>query len=186
MPCPPVTRLESDRLVIRPVVADDLDDLFEVNGDPGVTAYLPYPTWLAPADGAAWLARMQALAATGAGQQLVAARKSDAKVIGTLLLFKYEETSRRVELGYVLGRAHWRQGYMREAVAALCGLAFGALDIRRIEAEVNPANLASCRLLERLGFVHEGRLRQRWTAKGVTYDTDVYGCLADEWAAPHR
>ena len=186
MPCPAVTRLESARLVIRPVAAGDLDDLLEVNGDPEVTAFLPYAAWLSAADGMAWLGRMQALAATGAGQQLVAARKADAKVIGTLLLFKYEETSRRIELGYVLGRAHWHQGYMQEAVAALCGLAFGALDIRRIEAEVNPANLPSCRLLERLGFVHEGRLRQRWVAKGATYDTHVYGCLAHEWPAPHR
>ena len=184
MACPAIDRLESDRLVIRPVVADDLDDLLEVNGDPEVTAFLPYATWLSPADGAAWLTRMQVLAASGAGHQLVAARKTDAKVIGTLLLFKYEETSQRVELGYVLGRAHWHRGYMQEAVAALCGLAFAGLGIRRIEAEVNPANLASCRLLERLGFVHEGRLRQRWVAKGVTYDTHVYGCLAHEW--PHR
>jgi RimJ/RimL family protein N-acetyltransferase len=73
---------------------------------------------------------------------------------------------------------------MHEAAAAACAHAFGPLGQRRIEAEVDPDNRASCRLLEALGFRAEGRLRQRWTAKGRTYDTTMYGLLADGWVAP--
>jgi [ribosomal protein S5]-alanine N-acetyltransferase len=102
-------------------------------------------------------------------------------VIGTVLLFRFEEGSARIELGYVVGRSHWRQGYATEALQALCRHAFGALGIRRIEAEVQVDNLASGALLQSLGFVREGRLRQRWVAKGEAYDTDLYGCLADDW-----
>ncbi len=103
------------------------------------------------------------------------------QVIGSVLLFKFDAGSARAELGYVLGRPHWRQGLAREALRAVLGQVFGALGLRRIEAEVNPDNTASCALLASLGFVLEGRLRQRWAAKGVTYDTHLYGCLVQDW-----
>lgn len=185
MPLPAFPSMVSARLTLRPVSGDDLVDLFAVNGDEEVTRYLPYTAWQAPEDASSWLARMQALANAGSAVQLVMQRRSDAKVIGTVLLFKWDEGSARIELGYVLGRAHWRQGYAREAVQAVCGQAFGALGVRRIEAEVQPANAASNALLRALRFVHEGRLRQRWVAKGQAYDTLIYGLLADEWRALH-
>jgi RimJ/RimL family protein N-acetyltransferase len=72
---------------------------------------------------------------------------------------------------------------MREALQAVCTHMFSVLGLRRIEAEVNPANVASCQLLLRVGFTLEGTLRQRWVAKGVAYDSHVFGCLAQEW--PH-
>jgi [ribosomal protein S5]-alanine N-acetyltransferase len=86
-----------------------------------------------------------------------------------------------VELGYVVGRAHWRKGYARESLRAVCEHAFRLLSIRRIEAEVNPMNSASNALLLALGFVTEGLLRQRWVTKGVAHDTHIYGCLSHEW-----
>jgi ribosomal-protein-alanine N-acetyltransferase len=171
--------------MLRGVEASDLPDLLEINGDPEVTRFLPYATWQSLQDGEGWLARMAALGETGTGQQLVLARRVDSKVIGTMLLFRYDEGSSRVELGYALGRSYWRQGFMHEAVAAACSQAFGALRIRRIEAEVNPENRASCALLVASGFALEGTLRKRWVAKGTAYDTNLYGCLAEDWPARH-
>jgi len=169
------------RLLIRAVGEVDLADLMEVNGDEQVTRYLPYATWRTLDDGVAWLARMQALVATNGALQLVMVHASERRAIGTVLLFKFDAGSARLELGYALGRAHWRQGYAKEALAAVCEHAFSAMGIRRIEAEVHPDNVASNALLRTLGFVQEGRLRQRWVAKGVAYDTHIYGCLAEEW-----
>jgi ribosomal-protein-alanine N-acetyltransferase len=80
-----------------------------------------------------------------------------------------------------LGRTHWRQGYAAEALRAVCRHAFEAAGIRRIEAEARPDNVASNELLLSLGFIHEGRLRQRWVSKGESYDTNVYGLLVDDW-----
>ena len=181
MPLPLVTCIVSPRLTLRPVAASDIADLLEVNGDPAVTRFLPYPTWQSATDGAAWLSRMEALAASGAGQQLVLVRNGDSKVIGGLLAFRYEEASGRLEIGYVLGRNHWGQGLMREAIVAMCSHAFTSMNIRRIEAEVDPANIASNQLLLGIGFILEGTLRQRWVAKGAAYDTNIYGYLVDDW-----
>lgn len=179
MPFPAIAPVRTARLLIRPIVASDLADLMDVNTDPLTTRYLPYAHWQSPADGEAWLKGMDALAAAGSAQQYVIERSSDGRVVGTMLLFKHDEGSARVELGYVLGRAHWRQGLMREAIRGLCAHAFAA-GVRRIEAEVNPLNEASCALLRRIGFVHEGTLRRRWVTKGTAHDTQVFGLLVDD------
>jgi len=184
---PPVGRIASQRVLLRPVEGADLDGLMAVNGDPAVTRFLPYETWQSQQDAMAWLARMQQLGASGTGQQLVVERNQDRRIIGTVLVFRYDAGSARAEIGYVLGRAHWRQGYMREALAVLVDHAFSALGLRRLEAEVNPENSASCRVLDTLGFVHEGTLRQRWVGNRGPYDTRLYGLLAHEWiAVPSR
>lgn len=180
-PLPPIPEIRTARVVVRTVAEADLADLLEVNGDDEVTRFLPYATWRGPDDAAAWLARMEALCATGSARQLVIERRPDRKVIGTVLLFQFDEPSARVELGYVVGRGSWRQGYAREALQAVCRHAFEEMGIRRIEAEARPDNVASNELLLALGFTHEGRLRQRWTAKDETYDTNIYGCLIDDW-----
>jgi RimJ/RimL family protein N-acetyltransferase len=70
---------------------------------------------------------------------------------------------------------------MREALTSLISHAFSVQALRRLEAEVDSVNAASCRLLERLGFRKEGLLRERWLAKGAVYDTSFYGLLREEW-----
>ncbi|KNZ33426.1 MAG: hypothetical protein AD742_05835 [Methylibium sp. NZG] len=185
MPFPAQLNIQSSRLAMRTVEEGDLPDLLAVNGDDAVTQYLPYASWQSLDDGRAWLVRMQKLAASGSSLQLVLVEKATGRRIGTCLLFRLDEGSARAELGYVLGRAHWGKGLMFEALSAVLAQAFsdgfvGSGALRRLEAEVNPANTASCRLLERLGFQPEGLLRQRWHVKGLVYDTRFYGLLRDE------
>lgn len=183
MPLIAPSPIVSPRLTIRLVSAADLPGLLAVNGDDLVTRHLPYASWKSPADGEAWLARMRAPIDAGTALQFVICNTASGQVLGSCLLFHFIEASARAELGYVLGRAHWGQCLMFEALGALLTQAFGGLGLRRIEAEVNPANTASARLLERLGFTREGLLRQRWVAKGVPHDVNVYGLLRDEWLA---
>ena len=182
MPLPAITEIRSGRLIIRPVRVADLTDLMAVNGNDEATRYLPYESWRTPADAMAWFERMQALVAAGTARQLVIVQADSGQCIGTVLLFRFDAGSARVELGYVVGRAHWRQGVAREAVSAVLSHAFGALGIRRVEAEVNCDNAASSGLLLALGFTREGLLRQRWVNKGVAVDVHAYGLLAYEWA----
>lgn len=180
MPLAAPPPIETRRLLVRSVSADDVDELMTVNGDDAVTRFLPYATWQTTDDGHAWLARMQAMMDAGSALQFVIAERTTGKPIGTCLLFRHDETSRRAELGYALARAHWGRGLMHEALSALIDTAFGALHLRRLEAEVDTANAASDRVLRRLGFVAEGLMRQRWQVKGRLYDTRLYGLLAQD------
>jgi RimJ/RimL family protein N-acetyltransferase len=184
MPLTAPSPIESARLIVRLVTEADLPALLEVNGDDEVTKYLPYATWTSMSDAEAWYERISGQQAAGSTLQFVIADKESDVVIGSCLLFRFEEASARAELGYVLGRRHWGGGYMREALTALLDRAFGEMALRRVEAEVNPLNVASGRLLLDLGFTREGLLRQRWVLKGVVVDAEIYGLLNPEWRSP--
>ncbi len=173
--------VESERLVVRPVEETDLQGLMLVNGNDEATRFLPYESWRSLTDARAWFERMRAMGARGESIQYVLIDKASNLAIGTCLLFRYEESSARAELGYVLGRAYWSRGIMSEALVAVLHCAFGAYGLRRLEAEVDPLNRASSRLLEGLGFTREGQLRKRWVDKGAAHDTIMYGLLNDEW-----
>ena len=175
--------IESVRLSLRIVQRSDLSALLAVNGDPQVTHFLPYPTWRTLADGEAWFERMHGIQSGGTALQFVVVERQKGEPVGTCLLFRYDEGSQRAELGYVLGRAYWGRGYMLEALHALLKHAFAAMGLRRVEAEVDPANVASTGLLERIGFVKEGVLRQRWVDAGQPHDVCVYGLLRHEYRA---
>ena len=124
---------------------------------------------------------MDRLSRETGSRQLVVVRAADRKVVGTLLVFNHDETSKRVELGYVIGSSYWRQGYAREMLRTLLDHLFDVHGVRRVEAEVNPGNVASTSLLRNLGFTHEGHLRERYESRGVVYGVNVYGMLAGEW-----
>jgi ribosomal-protein-alanine N-acetyltransferase len=188
MPLIPITPLHTPRLTVRGVTAADLSQLLPINADDRVTHHLPYASWQSMADAEAWLARIEGLQAAGGTQQWVLTLRETGAVIGAAVIFKHDEASARAELGYLMSPACWGQGLMREAVAALLDHAFGfnagierTDGLRRMEAEVNPLNAPSNALLQGLGFTLEGTLRQRWTAKGRTYDTHLWGLLRDEW-----
>jgi len=176
--------IESERLLVRLVAESDLPALLEVNSSEEVTSLLPYATWASMADAQAWLKRMDSIQASGSGLQFAVVSKSSRLAIGTCLLFRFEEKSARAELGYVLGRAYWGHGLMHEALTALIECAFSSMSLRRLEAEVDTRNRSSARLLQRLGFMKEGLLRQRWIAKGEARDVEMYGLLRDEWPMP--
>jgi [ribosomal protein S5]-alanine N-acetyltransferase len=178
--------LETDRLWMRLAAESDLPALMEVNGDEEVTKFLPYAAWKSMSEAEAWFQRMSDHQASGSAFQFVIVAKETGKAIGTCLLFDIEKDNAHAEFGYVLGRAYWRRGYMREALTALIGFAFQELCLRRLEAQVESQNIASTRLLLRLGFTREGVLRERWIAKTGPMDAEVYGLLRHEWPDSRR
>ena len=70
---------------------------------------------------------------------------------------------------------------MHEALQALLAYAFHALDLNRLEADIDPRNLASAKVLKQLGFLKEGHLRDRWIVNNEVSDTALYGLLRKEW-----
>ncbi len=165
---------------MRVVEPADLDDLLVVHADDDVTRFLPYVTWRSIDDARAWHARIVGLESDGRLRQYVVVDRGDARVVGSVLIFNVEPVHRRAELGYALGRRDWRRGVMSEALDAFVAVAFDALELRRMEAHVDPRNAPSIRLLERLGFVREGLMRERATIKGQVVDSCIYGLLADD------
>jgi ribosomal-protein-alanine N-acetyltransferase len=101
------------------------------------------------------------------------ARRDDGRLIGTCGYYGLHAWHSRAALGYELARPHWRQGIMTEALRAIIAFGFEQAGLNRIQADVMPANRASIKLLENLGFVNEGLLREyeNWDSKGYV---DLY------------
>lgn len=181
MPFTATAPIETERLRVRLVTESDLPALLEVNGDEEVNRYLPSTPWRSFAEAEAWFKRVTALMATGKGLLFVVATRETDRAIGTCALFGLEEENAHAELGYVLGRSHWGQGLMREALTDLITCIFQTMTVRRLEAQLDSRNTTSSSLLRRLGFTRDGVLRQRWTTRGEISDVEIHSLLRQEW-----
>ena len=176
-----IPTLEGDRIRARPYRAADRDALYELYSDQALMRYWSFPPWTELAQADAYLAP---LLDGPAHYPWALARRTDDQLIGTATLFSIRLDQLRAELGYSLAAAEQGKGLAAEAMRLVLGFAFGELGLERIEADVDPRNLASCRLLERLGFQREGLLRARWRVAGEVTDSVMFGLLRGELAAP--
>lgn len=178
--------ITTERVVLRWISEDDIDGLFDVFSNAEVMRYWSSGP-LANREAAAEMQRE--IAASNENNTMfkwgLALRESNL-VIGTATLFNLNLDNGRAEIGYAMGRPYWGKGYMNEALRALVSHAFEVMNLRRLEADVDPRNAASIRTLERLGFQREGFLRERWHVCGEIQDAFFYGLLRREWETLKR
>ena len=174
--------LEAPRLRLRQLHEGDVDDLFAIFSDPEVMRYWSHAPFRTLEQAEWYLRDIDAGRSNGTHFQWGIALREDDRVIGTTTLFALNNKHRRAELGYAVRSSEWRRGYAREALIAVIGHAFGTIGLRRLEADIDPRNIASCRLVETLGFRLEGELRERWQVEGEIQHSAIYGLLAREFA----
>ena len=105
----------------------------------------------------------------------------DNMVIGSIGIFRQGNIHRQTaELGYYIAEEYWGKGIMTEAVKQICEYVFGKSDIIRIYAEPFAYNIASCRVLEKVGFQYEGTLRSNAVKNGKVIDMEMYSLLKAE------
>jgi [ribosomal protein S5]-alanine N-acetyltransferase len=177
--------LDTPRLHLRPLTAADAEALFRLHADPQVMRYWSTPPWTSLAQAEAMIATDREALPAGLHLRLAMTRvdSTDRALVGTCSLFNFQTTSRRAEVGYALASPCWGAGLMNEALRAVVAHAFGELQLNRLEADIDPRNTASAKSLERLGFVKEGHLRERWIVDGEVSDTALYGLLRSDWPA---
>lgn len=157
--------------------------LFAIHSDPKVMRYWNSPAWTAIGQARETIERDADAFRKGEALSLGIETLGNAQLIGHCMLFNISATHRRAELGYALAPLAWGKGYMGEALQELVAYGFAQLNLHRIEAEIDPLNAASRKTLERLGFRHEGLLRERWIVNGKSSDGAVYGLLRPDWQA---
>jgi RimJ/RimL family protein N-acetyltransferase len=175
--------LDAPRVRLRWLTERDVDALFGIFSDERMMRFWSSTPMKERSEAEELLSRIHRQFADKSGFQWGVERKSDGELLGTCTLFGIHQANMRAEIGYCLRSAHWGQGYMGEALSALIDHAFGALKLRRLEADVDPNNASSLRILDRMGFQREGLLRERWNVGGEIQDTVFLGLLAREWRA---
>lgn len=178
-----VPTIDAPRVRLRQLVEADVDGMFEVFSDREMMRYWSSPAMKDRAEAEDLLMRVHRQFAEKSGFQWGVERKEDGRLLGTCTIFHIHAKNRCGEIGYALKSEHWRKGYMGEALRSLLDHAFGPMNLRRLEADVDPRNAASLAILGKLGFQHEGLLRERWDVEGDIQDSVFLGLLNREWKA---
>ncbi len=178
--------LETERLVLRPYTLADAPSVQRMCGDRAIAATTlaiphPYP------DGAAeqWISTHAESFRQGTEAVLAITPKPDGQVVGSIAI-SVSKNHRRGELGYMVAREHWNHGYCTEAARAIIDYGFGVLGLNRIQAMHFPGNLASGRVMQKLGMTKEGLLRQYVSNRGAFEDVFFFSMLRGEFEAAGR
>jgi RimJ/RimL family protein N-acetyltransferase len=177
--------LETERLLLRPFEPGDLDALYDIHGDEGNARWL-YNEPRTRDQVADLLGRRIASASlTAEGEWLSAAAtlRATGELVCDVLLLWVSEQHRQGEIGYMTHPAHHGHGYATEAVQPLLAFAFETLDLHRVAGRLEPRNVASARVLEKLGMRREAHLVENEWVKGEWQSELIYAMLADEWTS---
>jgi RimJ/RimL family protein N-acetyltransferase len=173
--------LHTVRLRLRPFNDADANALFALHTNVNVLCYWDSPPWSDRGRADRFIEACARMAEGGTGMRLAVDRDSDGAFIGWCSLARWNPDFRSASLGYCFDDAAWGHGYATEAARAMLQWAFDTLELNRVQAETDTRNAASARVLEKLGFVREGTLREDCVVNDEVSDSWVYGLIRREW-----
>lgn len=178
----PIPTLKTARLILRPFVQGDALRVQQLAGAREVAATTstiphPYP------DGAAeqWIAKHGENFERGKAVNLAMTLAETGELVGAISLMNLSDDHHRAELGYWIGVPYWNKGYCTEATAAVVAYGFQERQLNRVMARYFARNVASGRVLAKVGMVREGCLRQHVCKWGKFEDLVVCGLLRSEF-----
>ena len=165
--------LRTERLLLRPAREDDLAAMHAVLSHPGAMTYwssTPHETLDQTRD---WLASMIAIQ-PAEGEDFIV--ELNGALIGKAGLWRFPE------IGFILHPDHWGRGYAAEALMLILDRAFGVHGLPKVEADVDPRNASSLKLLSGLGFHETGRKARTWFVGGQWCDSVYLELDAARWS----
>jgi ribosomal-protein-alanine N-acetyltransferase len=166
-------------LTLRYPESEDAEALFALASDEEVTRFFSW-RYSAVHDAAEWIAAREAAREAGEWLEFVVVHR-DEGVAGVTGLTEPSRRDRRAVTGSWLGRSFWGRGVNDEAKALLARVAFERCGMERLGAYASTENPRSRRALEKLGWVHEGTLREFHRFGGRAHDVDVLALLRSAW-----
>ena len=173
--------LAGDGVQLRWLTTADVPDLRAIFSDADVVRFMSIPQLTSEAATLKFLAQIHNGFRAGTLYQW--GIELEQRIVGTCTLADIDRTNQRAEIGFALARELWGRGLILRALPSVFQFAFERLDLRRIEADADPRNAASIRVLERLGFQREGLLRERYIQLGEVQDAMFFGLLRRDWDA---
>lgn len=173
--------IDTERLILRPFLLSDSKRVQHLAGNTKVaetTLNIPHPY----EDGMAevWIGTHRESFNEGKGVTYAIVSKDTDELIGAIGIM-INPTHCRGELGYWIGVPYWGNGYCTEASKALINFGFNELFLNKICANALVTNIASWTVMEKVGMLYEGTLRQEVMKNDLSYDLKTYAILKDEY-----
>ncbi len=172
--------LQTERLQLRGLTPNDLEFIFQHFSDPDISRYLHDEEPITTRQEAQAIIDFYIQPGARPYNRWLIVDKSRNLPIGTCGYHNWHQKHFRAEIGYDLGKAYWKHGFMTEAIVAVLECGFKQMELNRIEAAVHPGNHASIRLLQRLNFREEGHLRDYYFHGERFYDSLIFSLLSNE------
>ncbi|SFU65059.1 ribosomal-protein-alanine N-acetyltransferase [Methylobacterium sp. 174MFSha1.1] len=180
---PPPT-LDTPRLHLRPVAPDDAEATSALM-TPAVSRWLAsWPLSFTVAMARERIAMAQTLAEAGQALSLAVTARESGELLGWIMLHRSRDDPRTATLGYWLGEAHQRRGYLREAATTLLPVAAAWLDVHRIEASAHPENAGSFAVMRACGMTFQCETVIHAPARSRDEPVHVYAVARDALTPP--
>jgi RimJ/RimL family protein N-acetyltransferase len=169
---------ETQRLLIRPRTMADFDACLAMDRDPEVTRFIPGP-WHDPPTHEAFLKeRMETSLGAGLGYWSIFPKQQPDRFAGWVLLIPYDGIGPEIEIGWRLNRSAWGKGFATEAARPILDHAFQTVGAKRIVADIDPGNLPSMRVAEKIGmrFLGDGLHGQNPCKRYAATKDDFIAC----------
>ncbi len=173
--------VHTKRLCLRKITLNDAEDLFQYGSSVEVTRNVTWYPYETIADAEGFIRHVFAFYEAGTPAPWAIEHKETGKMIGTVGFGNVEERHFSAEIAYALSHDFWGKGYTTEAVRAIIRIGFEELDFIRIVAQCLPENIASERVMQKVGMTYEGTLRKVAFIKGKNRDLKTYSMLHEEY-----
>lgn len=173
----PFPTLVTERLVLRKIQNNDDIEIFRLRSDDRIMKFLDRPKAKSIDDARILINKINDELENNKGITWAITLKNNPKLIGTIGYWNILIEHFRGELGYLLNFDYQGKGVMQEALSKVLDYGFKIMELHSIEANVNPGNLASIRLLERNDFIREGFFKENYYYDGRFLDTAIYSLI---------
>lgn len=174
-------RLETSRMILRQLILDDAERIRYLRSHPQVMRFMDSHEHKEIKDSELFIADNLESYRLQNGIFWALSLKDSGKFIGDLALWKLDRKNSRGEIGYTLDPAFWGKGLMKEALITVLDFGFRKLKLHSFEANINPKNEKSKRLLIQLGFVKEAYFRENYYFNGKYLDSEIYSLLEKDF-----
>jgi [ribosomal protein S5]-alanine N-acetyltransferase len=176
----PFPIINTERLVLRRMVLADAKDYFLLRSSPEAMKYICKPLHKSLDDTKTMIYKINEMINFNDGISWAVCLKSDDKMIGSVSFHRIEKENFRAEIGYMLHPNFWRNGLISESIQAIIEYAFNVIGLHSIEAQIDPNNIGSEKVLQKFGFIKEAYYKENYYYDGDFLDTAVYSLLRNK------
>ncbi|MEZ4690513.1 MAG: GNAT family N-acetyltransferase [Ignavibacteria bacterium] len=169
--------LKTERLTLREITDKDADDIFQIRKSEEVMKYYGHYPYKNISEAYEMIEVVKSGFKNREGIRWGITFHDSDKLIGTGGVWRILKEHLRGEIGYELSEDHWKKGIMFEAFTAITDFAFNKMNLHSLEANLDPENTGSVKLLEKLGFVKEGHTKDSYFFDGKFTDTGIYSLI---------